>query len=99
MVDVVLHLIGVGQVIGVQHHAVALCTAAQKIIAGDIIIIGHTHHKIQTAFADAFFVVGKQSLRNAQILGGLLLGDAALLAQQLDDTVEFHDFGLLSSGN
>ena len=31
----------------------------------------------------------------AKILGGLLLGDAAFLAQQLDDTVEFHDFWLL----
>jgi len=36
-------------------------------------------------------IVGKV----AQILGGLLLGDAAFLAQQLDDTVEFHDFWLL----
>ena len=95
MVDVVLHLVRVRKVFCREHHAVALCTAAQKIIAGNIIIVCHAHHKVQAAFADAFFVVGQQRLRDAKILGGLLLGDAAFLAQQLDDTVEFHDFWLL----
>ena len=38
-----------------------------------------------------FFVVGQQGLRNTQIFRRLLLGDAALLAQQFDDTIEFHD--------
>ena len=37
-----------------------------------------------------FFVVGQQGLRNTQIFRRLLLGDAALLAQQFDDTIEFH---------
>ena len=95
VVDVVLHLVRVRKVFCREHHAVALCTAAQKIIAGNIIIVCHAHHKVQAAFADAFFVVGQQRLRDAKILGGLLLGDAAFLAQQLDDTVEFHDFWLL----
>ena len=99
VVDVVLHLIGVGQVIGVQHHAVALSRAAQQVIAGHIIVIRYPDNKVQTALADALFVVGEQCLGHPKILRGLLLGDAALLAQQLDDTVEFHDFGLLSSGN
>jgi len=99
MVDVVLHLIGVGQVIGVQHHAVALSRAAQQVIAGHIIVIRYPDNKVQTALADALFVVGEQCLGHPKVLRGLLLGDAALLAQQLDDTVEFHDFGLLSSGN
>jgi len=99
MVDVVLHLIGVGQVIGVQHHAVALSRAAQQVIAGHIIVIRYPDNKVQTALADALFVVGEQCLGHPKVFGGLLLGDAALLAQQLDDTVEFHDFGLLSSGN
>ena len=91
VVDVVLHLVGVGQVLGREHHAVALCRTAQQIVAGNIIIVGHAHHKVQPALADAFFVVGKQGLRNAQILCRLFLGDAALLAQQFDDTIEFHD--------
>ena len=43
-----------------------------------------------------FFVVRQQGLGYPEILGGLLLGDAALLAQQFDDTIEFHDCGLLS---
>ena len=80
MVDVVLHLVRVRKVFCREHHAVALCTAAQKIIAGNIIIVCHAHHKVQAAFADAFFVVGQQRLRDAKILGGLLLGDAAFLA-------------------
>ena len=53
MVDVVLHLIGVGQVIGVQHHAVALSRAAQQVIAGHIIVIRYPDNKVQTALADA----------------------------------------------
>jgi len=99
VVDVVLHLVGVGQLVGGQHHAVALRRAAQQIIAGYIIVICHADHEIQTALADTLFVVGEQCLGHPKVLRGLLLGDAALLAQQLDDTVEFHDFGLLSTGN
>ena len=91
VVDVVFHLIGVGQVLGREHHAVALGRTAQQIITGNIIIIGHFDHKVQAAFADAFLVVGEQGLRDTQILRSLFLGDAALLAQQLDDTVKFHD--------
>ena len=83
MVDVVLHLVGVGDVLCREHHAVALCRTAQQIVAGDIVIVCHPYHKIQAALPDAFFVVGKQGLRNAQILCRLFLGDAALLAQQL----------------
>ena len=90
VVDVVLHLVGVGQVLGREHHTVALGAAAQQIVAGNIIIVGHAHHKVQPALADAFFVVGQQGLRNTQIFRRLLLGDAALLAQQFDDTIEFH---------
>ena len=91
VVDVILHLIRVRDIFGRKHHAVALGTAAQQVIAGNIIIIGHPHHEVQAALADAFFIVGQQRLRDAQVFGGLLLGDAALFAQQLDDTVEFHD--------
>jgi hypothetical protein len=39
--------------------------------------------------------VGKQGLRNAQILCRLFLGDAALFAQQFDDAIELHDVWLL----
>ena len=95
MVDVVLHLVGVGDVLCREHHAVALCRAAQQVVAGDIIIIGDPYHKVQAALPDAFFIVGKQGLRNAQILCRLFLGDAALLAQQFDDTIELHDVWLL----
>ena len=95
VVDVVLHLFGVGQILGREHHAVALGAAAQQVVAGNIIIICHPHHKVQAALADAFFVVGQQRLRDPQILCRLLLGNAALLAQQLDDTIELH--GVLSS--
>ena len=96
MIDVVLHLVGVGQLIGGQHHAVALGRAAQQIIAGHIIVICNTDHEIQTALADTLFVVGEQRLRDAEVFRCLFLGDAALLAQQLDDTIEFHDLWLLS---
>ena len=95
VVDVVLHLVRVRKVFCREHHAVALCTAAQKIIAGNIIIVCHAHHKVQAAFADAFLVVGEQGLRDTQILRSLFLGDAALLAQKFDDTIELHDVWLL----
>ena len=100
VVDVVLHLFGVGQILGREHHTVALGAAPQQIVAGNIIIICHPHHKVQAALADAFFVVGQQCLRDPQILCRLLLGDAALLAQQLDDTIELHDvFSSISKGS
>ena len=95
MVDVVLHHVGVGEVLCREHQAIELCRAAQQLLAGDIIIIGDPYHKVQAALPDAFFIVGTQGLRNAQILCRLFLGDAALLAQQLDDTIELH--GVLSS--
>ena len=95
VVDVVLHLFRVGQILGREHHAVALGAAPQQIIAGNSIVVCHPHHKVQSALADAFFVVGQQRLRDPQILCRLLLGNAALLAQQLDDTIELH--GVLSS--
>ena len=95
VVDVVLHLVGVGDVLCREHHAVALCRTAQQIVAGDVVIVCHPYHKIQAALPDAFFVVRKQGLRNAQILCRLFLGDAALLAQQFDDTIELHDVWLL----
>ena len=95
VVDVVLHLVGVGDVLCREHHAVALCRTAQQIVAGNIIIVGHAYHKVQPALADAFFVMGKLSLADAKVLRRLLLGDAALLAQQFDDTIELHDVWLL----
>ena len=100
VVDIVLHLFGVGQILGREHHSVALGAAPQQVVAGNIIIVCHPHHKVQAALADAFFVVGQQRLRDSQILCRLLLGDAALLAQQLDDTIELHDvFSSISKGS
>ena len=91
MVDVVLHLVGVGDVVGRQDRAGAVGAAAQQIVAGDAVVIGDPDDEVQAALPDALFVVGQQRLGDVQVLGGLLLGDAALGAQELDDTVEFHE--------
>ena len=87
MVDVVLHLVGVGDVVGRQDGAGPVGAAAQQVVAGDAVIVGHPDDKVQAALPDALFVVGQQCLGDVQVLGGLLLGDAALGAQELDDTL------------
>ena len=90
MVDIVLHLVRVGDIVGSQHRAGAVGAASKQIITGHPVVVGDPDHKVQPALPDAFFVVGEQRLRDVQVLGGLFLGDAPLSTQQLDDTVEFH---------
>ena len=48
----------------------------QDVIAGDPVEIGGAHQKIKTAFPDAVFIMGKQSLGDPKLLCGTLLADA-----------------------
>ena len=61
----------------------------------DVVVVRHLHNKGKAALADALLVMGELGLADAKVLRRLLLGDAALLAQQFDDTIELHDVWLL----
>ena len=92
MVVAVPRRLGLRNVLHGEGLAAALGTAAQQIVAGDAVVIGHLHHKLQPALADALFIMGQKGLGDPQILGGLFLGDAPLLAKQSDDPIEFHNW-------
>ena len=66
-----------------------------------MVIVRHLHHKRKAALTDALFIVGELCLTDAKILCRLLLGDAALLAQQRDNAIEFdpHDPYILFRGS
>ena len=90
--------VALGQVVHVDGLAAALGTAAQQVVTADVVVVRHLHHEGQAALADAFFVMGKLSLADAKVLRRLLLGDAALFAQQRDDPIKFDPHDLSCSG-
>ena len=73
--------------------AAALGTAAQQVVAADVVVVRHLHDKGKAALADALLVMGELGLADAKVLRRLLLGDAALLAQQRNDPVKFDPHG------
>ena len=64
------------QFLDVGGETVPVRGAIQDVIAGDPVEIGGAHQKIKTAFPDAVFVMGKQSLGDPKLLCGTLLADA-----------------------
>ena len=59
-----------------EGEAVTVRGTTQDVIAGDPVEIGGAYQKIKTAFPDAVFVLGKQSLGDPKLLCGTLLADA-----------------------
>ena len=53
----------------------------QKVVRGDIVVVGRAAEKIKPAFAYSVFVVGEQSLRDAQPRCGFLLAYALFLSK------------------
>ena len=78
----------VGDLLYGDHSAGFIRGTAQQIIAGNAVIIGGSHHEIQSALTDALFVVGQERLGNMQVRSGLFLADAALFTQQNHHTGE-----------
>ena len=70
------------QLLNGKGETVAVRGAAQNIISGNAVEIGGAHQKIKTAFPDAVFVMGKQSLGDPKLLCGTLLADAFFFSQQ-----------------
>ena len=64
------------QLLDGEGEAVAVRGTTQDVIAGDPVEIGGAHQKIKTAFPDAVFIMGKQSLGDPKLLCGTLLADA-----------------------
>ena len=81
---------GIGQFFHLDSLPAALCTAPQKVVTGNIIVIRNLHHKFKAAFPDAFLIMGKLRLADAKLLRRLFLGNAPLFAQQGNDAVKFH---------
>ena len=77
-----------GQVLHADGLAAALGAAAQQVVAADAVIIRHLDHKGQAALPDAFFVMGKLRLADAQLLRGLFLRDAPFFTQQRKNAAE-----------
>ena len=68
--------------------AVAVGRTAQQVVAGNLIVVGGPHQKVQAAFSNAFFIVGEQRLGNAQIGRRLLLTKASFFSQEGQDPWE-----------
>ena len=85
--------IALGQLLHRDGLAAALGTAAQQVVAADVVVVRHLHDKGKAALADALLVMGELGLADAKVLRRLLLGDAALLAQQRNDPVKFDPHG------
>ena len=89
MEHAVLGSLRIGDLLHRKSQTAAVRAAAQQIITRDTVKVRHTHHKVQPAFADAFFVVRQKRLRDTQLLGGLFLRNSFFFAQKRDDAAKF----------
>ena len=52
----------IGNILDGYCFSFRLWSSAEEIVAGNIVIVGDLYEKVETAFADAFFIVREQSL-------------------------------------
>ena len=75
----------VRNVVNGDDFAFWLRSAPQQVVAGYIIIVSNFHQESKTAFPDSLFVMGQQSLGNAQVRSRLFLTDLAFLSLECDN--------------
>ena len=87
------------QLLDGEGEAVAVRSTTQDIITGDPVEICVAHQKIEAAFTDPVFVVGKKGLRDPQLLGSMFLADALFFSQESKQTGKFRGHGVHLKSN